>query len=62
MVKHPAEIIPTVSPGGMKFKSVIETPPRSTAKWDHWLLVCCSLSEGISKRVGLSKIEWNQIG
>jgi hypothetical protein len=35
IVKHPAEIIPTVSPGGMKLRSVIETPPRRTAKWDH---------------------------
>jgi hypothetical protein len=32
MVKHPAEIIPTVSPGGMKLRSVMETPPRRTAK------------------------------
>jgi hypothetical protein len=36
MVKHPAEIIPTVSPGGMKLRSVIETPPNRTAKWDHY--------------------------
>jgi hypothetical protein len=39
IVKHPAEIIPTVSPGGMKLRSVIETPPRRTAKWDHCRLV-----------------------
>ena len=37
IVKQPAEIIPTVSPGGMKLRSVIETPPRRTAKWDHCL-------------------------
>lgn len=35
MVKHPAEIIPTVSPGGIKLSNVIDTPPRRTAKWDH---------------------------